>query len=930
MITAKGIVQLWTVQKGGHYSLRQESRGSQNMVAAIKKADPDLERLSDETFEVLDFDFVPSLDPADDSRMEEGEERRSLLILAAYHQPTSATYVLFEVSVAPPSSLTVGLVYSIRSYATLPPPGSQWKPKLLFPHPPHTAFVVFDKAVVVVSLAKGADSPEEQILQDNHRFPKVFEDVVDLRKNGDVAILGCGSEDGPGVESSSTYDATHRRRSQHPACLVLVKSVGLVRIAATSSSTESSVAEQPGVTVKSKVEQAISYGIQPHNPLEFSVRSEMSHPQEEVEEAALAISTEILNSSSKAVPYLTPSLEHQLSQRATALRELASYVKANFPPLSRVTKWRLLWDAEKLAGAREIWRRHDANLKRRSSDPETVLLAELVDMLHERNKDIPNPQKGELDKVRHWFTKDIGKLEIVVPWGHHVLNELYDEGKKRAAQVAELMSQANDVFLGALQTAVTFRQKNAPLYGLEDEPLEEGLLPTHAYKGLPQFWTSDPLIVSSSKYITDVEQIFCARYLVKSISQDAPDHDTITNVINENPAMVQLCCRTFVERIRWSSVQPNAELRGKEAGLKKLHVSVRRLLFRQMVPIGLVDSAIELSEKYEDMKTLVELIGAEMSTAAANAGNAGIPAKERSPYEKRVAMLQDRFVSYFKRFGDKWASALFTYQIRHGDLAGLMDDNDEWQSYLTKFLRANPAYAKLSWINDVLGEKDFGTASRALSDVAAMKERDVWSKKVEMSLGKLSLLAAQAGNKDGGVGRKTEVDERVARVDQGFLLIEVQEKLYQHIAPSIREAIDETAELDLVKKDFGSQVTKDQPALSTVLEQGLASLVTREPMSAEMLIDVLTLIDHHYDLEYTGPLTGQEFYLALRLTTVIRTEDVAKATLLERLIWRRWMIRDDWVVINDTQLKDDQMMEQSTGNTALHMNVKAGFESGES
>jgi nuclear pore complex protein Nup133 len=552
-------------------------------------------------------------------------------------------------------------------------------------------------------------------------------------------------------------------------------------------------------------------------------------------------------------------------------------------------------------------------------------------MLSSRFKDAPDPQKGELDIVRHWFIKDIGRLQFIIPWAWNAIREIEKDGDLTPATMAELVMDAHDLVISALDTAYTFRKDNLALYGLEEEPLRDGVLPPQACEGLPEPWTSTLMIPENMKELVGRSRKTCETWFLKpSHAESAPNPDTVTQIAGEQAVIVHLCCQAYAERYRWCLGQRDSSIRTAGYTLQREYHSTRKELITKLAGIKFVDRAIDLAERYEDMPILVELFSKEFNQAAMSVMGIALPVEQRAAKERRLAMLQDRYVGYFHKFGTRWAHALFALHVRHGNLAGLLTDHGEWQEYLTDFLRANPALAKLSWINEVLGEQDYGAASKALLDLAAVKERDLWSKKVELSIGKLSLLAAQVGEEQQRQNddEKQPDDSRLAQVDKNFELITIQERLYRHVAPSIRQAIDEAAEIDLVKKDFGSVAMKSMPALGQVLEQALNTLVARQPMNAEMLIDALTLIDHRSDLDSQSEVTGREFFLALRVVQIVYDEDPDKAQLLERIIWRRCMIRDDWTAINNTQLKRDRAVEQSTDNTALYTNLVAGFLAG--
>ncbi|KAI9829356.1 MAG: hypothetical protein M1826_005676 [Phylliscum demangeonii] len=920
VVGAKGAVHLWTMHRTGQHTFRQEWLARNDMMAAILKAEPDLADQWQDGFAVLDFAFVTEPVKGDESRGADEQAPKHLLFLGVFNDRQAATYVLFEVSIIK-EKLRVGLVSRIRGYSTPLSSQASWRPRLILPQPGRTAFVVFERSVVITVVSKGLDSPDHQLLREMHRFPISFEDVVDFRRDLGLEVVGCASEDGFDRGTQGWHQSHHRARLQSPGCVLLIKGVGVVRIVAQI------VEDGDGgttMTAKAKIEQAICYGTQPSNPLDFSGRPEIPYPVEEVEEAALRISREILNSTSKAVLTLAPSLEHQLSHRLIALRELASYLKSTFPPLSRVVKWRLMWDGEKMAAAKEMWKRYEATLKRQQGGQGFIFLEQMLDMMNKRVKEKPDVSRGEVDEVRHWFTKDIGRLQHIIPWVFNAASELKDESSD-SQRLAELVLQGNEILLAAFSAAREYRQQNAALYGIEGA-MKDGVLQQQAYKGLPEFWTSMQIALSSITNQVKLSHDYTAMYGATHASKSGPSADVGRRIAADNVELVRMCCEVYRERYRWCSAQSDNRLTSEGRRTKKKHLGLRKTHFERLSELGQVDAAIELAEKYADMDSLVELVGPEIVRAVSIAQNPHASDEERARGEARAEQLQDRCHQYFSRFGDPWAAALFTKHIERGRLAGVLDDHDEYQAYLTRFLRAHPAYAKLGWINEVLVEQDLDRAQQALLNIASIKERDVWSKRVELSVGKLALLAAAQDEEEPGPA--SAALDRLNRIDAEFNVLDVQQKLYQHIAPTVRVAIDEKAERQLVRSEFGRMVTKDMPALNAVLEQGLITLVAREVIAPERLVDVLTLMDHRPELEQDSDIAGREFLLALQLVHAIRREDPAKAELLERIVWRRCMIQDDWIVINDTQLKDDDAVEQAMSDTALFNNLRAGYRSG--
>ncbi|KAI9849283.1 MAG: hypothetical protein M1837_004742 [Sclerophora amabilis] len=921
--TESGIFQIWNVHRGGHYDLRGEADGRQDMMAAMKRAHRKMSSKSEDDLELLDFAFF-SHKPSDDDDSSSGDSgNRKLLVLVALQDKTHSSYALLEIVITEYVA-TVGQVHPIHCYTTKAGPGSVWRPRVLLPEPAHTAFVVFERAVVVSTIAKTPNSPDQQLLADSMNLPEPFEDVVDFREGIDIEIVGCGQEDGRVLDASRAEEVQPpRRRAKDPGCILLVRGGGVLRLSAFEPSLDLKFGRPETVTAKSKIEQAIFFGNDPHNLLNFSGRPEIQFSLEEVEEAALEISREVLSSQSAYLPTVTPSQEQHLKRRSTVLQDLALHLKKTYLPLSRGTKWELLWDAEKMAAARAIWKRYDLHLKQQGSEQTRTLMGDLVEMLHEKFKTVPIEDEGEIDPVRFWFIRDVGRLENIVPWAHNTIAENYKEGQKDLLSMVTLVNQANDVSLGALETAFRFRQENAAVYGLEKEPLKDGVL-RGSFEGLPEFWTSTLPIVNTTKMLVDLARELAVRFLEQpSTKEGAPDPDTITKIQRENVRQVEICCQSYIERYSWCLAQDDEEMQNEGAQLRAAHLAVRSVQIGKLVNLGMVDAGVDLAEKYRDMPTLVQLLGGEINDMLLRTAEHGIDEDEVDELRGRLPNLIERFEGYFEKFGDEWARALYKQQIKSAQFSSLLDDNEEHQTYLTRFLRSNPGYSKLSWINDVCGENDLATASNTILGQAFIREKNLWNKKVTLSIGKLAKLAVE------GTHPGTRLEEKKTKgIDKELRLVNIQEKLYDLIIPAAHNAIDEKAGVQLAIAKFGSVMVKDKPALSSVLESGLNALIARECLGANRLIDVLTLMDHHYQLEKSSDMLGQEFFHAFEALELIEHITKAQKKLLQKLIWRRCMIRDDWTVINDTQLKDDKAVEQSTGDTALFTTLKAGYKTG--
>lgn len=120
---------------------------------------------------------------------------------------------------------------------------------------------------------------------------------------------------------------------------------------------------------------------------------------------------------------------------------------------------------------------------------------------------------------------------------------------------------------------------------------------------------------------------------------------------------------------------------------------------------------------------------------------------------------------------------------------------------------------------------------------------------------------------------------------------------------------------------FGKRIVGNRkyPALRGILNDGLGLLLRRRALSAEQLVEVLTLMD---PVVYSGPeeddpqILGHEFWQAFRALRLGQVDQLVSDGLAYS-IWRRAMIRDDWIVLNDTTDKNDDEVTAAMTQTGL-------------
>ena len=898
--TTKGLFQVWDAVRNSPCSLTFEVDAKDEICRSVEKIHPEVANLDDNAFSVLDFAIFPSKN----SRNRELSSQR-LLALTAHASSTSTRYVLLDL-VIQDSSVKIDVVHPISCYSENQYVEEQRKPQLLLPEPAQTAFVIFSRSITLVSLAKIEPSPSSQLQMESHSLPDPFQDTLYFRAASDYCVAGCTSE---------VLD----RGSLTASCILLIHGFGLVQVDVLPIKEGQSALGRSAVTARSKIEQAIFFGNMPHNLLDFTGRTEIKFKSEEIETAVLEINESIMKCTSDYIPSILPSMDQQLQLRSNALADLIKYIQRYQYPITQLSRWELLWSAEKMAAARAIWKAYTSSLKSKTKSDKS-LLAELFDMLNEQHKTENEPERAETDAVRHYFINDLWRLELVIPWAQQAVEELHKEGIQDTVKKAALISQANDIQIFAMETAFSFRTANATFYGIKGDLIEDGILQS-GYEGLPEIWTSIPETVVKVKALADLSRETAIRH---SDSEEL-DLQTLLKLAEDNPRLVHICCQVYEERSRWLKSRPDAQSKAEGEALATQYLQVRKELLVKTVDLELSDKGIELAEKYRDMEALVDILFQDTEQSNLRLTQPGLTDSEGEECLAKVDMNRQRMETYFATFGLAWANAFFSKQVAEGCLSELFENPQKRRVQLTQFLRSRPEYTKLSWINEILGESNYAKAADNLFAIQK-QEGNLWSKKIELSMAKLALLAAEEKQQVQSEGRK----KMSKKADRRLEVINIQERLHSYVRPVLRNALDATAELEMVMEQFCQNFIEGRTSLQDAMQENFKKLLARQVLDTEDLIDVFTLIDIAPQYPDDEGFADQRFFLALVLLSLANIEktDPGRYELLEKRIWRRCMLQDNWEAINRTELKDDTEVAFETGATALFRTLRAGFLDG--
>jgi len=299
----------------------------------------------------------------------------------------------------------------------------------------------------------------------------------------------------------------------------------------------------------------------------------------------------------------------------------------------------------------------------------------------------------------------------------------------------------------------------------------------------------------------------------------------------------------------------------------------------------------------------------------------------------KLNRIKERIARYFQTYGDDWANAFYSKYINMNHTAHLFSHEYLDQPALTKYMRADPSRARLRWISEVNGEKNYERAAISLYDAATKQETNAWCQRVELSIAKLAMLCKDQATSDGlpppsaaqprektRAGRRS--GKRLMIISNRLLYTKIQDEVYERLLPIITGALDNDSAVELLMAEFGQGHLNDRPAHQMVLQQGFENLVHHKVVDPTLMIDILTLMNIDDQEENLSKLQGEQFATALRALSVSRGLNRASLASLRRLIWKRLLLKDDWAKINQTKNISDAQLTDILVNTTLACTVQ--------
>ncbi|KAF3088979.1 hypothetical protein TWF706_010537 [Orbilia oligospora] len=907
--TSHGHITRWEVSRNGAAVVLSDVDMREQMLSRVLSVGPpNMQSLDRESFTILDIAGGQST-----------AEGANILILTSWDGRTDSGenithYTLILVTLYRGSQFTIKKTHYLSCFhQSLRTAADTAKPRLYLPNPYRTAFVVFSRAVVLASIV-----PEDMYdLTFADTIPDVaydsttgFEEVIDFKAQSRVEIIGSGVEEltqeGTSFNPAKSFrldsSGDLRRKYYSPGVVIITKGAGVLKLTVFDAETADlrPLPSPRPIPVKSKMELAVFFGTNEKNHLNFNGRREITYPTLEVQQAARNLSMDLMCSHGQYLATLGPSIDIYLESRAQKLLALAEYLRTVHRQIAREVRWKLLWDAEKMEAARAVYRAF-AQKQSAGKDLSEGLLLEVVSAFFIKH----DVQIGAVNPMVEWFAKHLPRIYELIP----LLREAVKTTGGNTLAAIKKIHESNEITLTILATAHAFRVQHARLYSVDGELGENGIANFKGLESPP--WTSGPEILTALN--RDIE----VNTKIMGIKKEGSAEEYFGAILDQMVDMVEVACRNFVERAAWCEVQGAPKYIAEGQQIKDLYLKGRNQWIRALAFHDRAEQAVDIAERYRDYGTLVELAFEELAKINGWLDKRGqeVGELEKQDYTSQRDAIVTRLEGYFEKFGQEFAYVLYEYQVETGNLRDLLVQFPGYKKYLDGFLQSEGRYSRVRWINEVRDGR-YKEAGETLIQTAD-SETCLWSQAVELSIGKLALMASQPA----GEAVSDAFDRRLK-------MVELQKSVQAHVSIEARGAIDVQAGTELAFGAFGGRLEPYQ-SLRDIFKRGVAKAVTGQSMDAEELVDFLTLMyeeDEDTD-EEEGEKWAGRFQTAMMVLGAAEIPDMRKEEA-RRTIWRRMYMSEDWLDILDPSRQNTTQIETRIMNTNLFDVLIYGYKEG--
>lgn len=639
-VTRGGEFQVWSCARDGHSKQVFQKELLPILIEHVGGLYPSAVH----GLEILDMALLPNFDNA-------------FLILSSFaNGPNETFYLLFTIKKEDDLLLIVS-AYKINTYTT---PCSR-KPKLHVPAPGTTGFIVFDNSVVLSELVSKLDHTSS--------LKKKWEDIITFRSN--ISFIGTGAEDQIAADGVISRLASFYLIAGQTGVLRVDHLAIPEAITEPSSTTDS--------LLKSHIEQAIFYGEDSANPIQF-FSGDLKIDTKEVETDLLQVAEELLNSTSPYLPPRLSSLQAHLYLRKTKLEKLLKYTASYFIDIiSDHVKFKLIATLERISAASKFYELLTVN---QSNDQFMQIINKSISNLH-----------GKFKNNDEFFVSGLSHL-----------NEVVVDVLEQVSKAFNLEEVGSDVviaiYFSVLEVEKEFRYD---LFGLGSDKV-----------GKDEPWYT----CNSAQNIVD--EIYVS---YTKIAHGLPVDDRITRKF---VTMTEILFYQYQQKLLWLEAQ-NPKTRDIQETINKdqsLYRSRSGVWTKSLILLGAKTEALAIAETYKDFKSLVEISDED---------------REVSQGEELEHVLM-RFDHYFHAFGYDFAETLYNYYISSKKYQVLLLGFQQYNDYLQRFFTEND-HGKLSWIRDILDGK-YSKASQVLFNVSQKYDDVQSSRHLQLSVAKLGALVS--------------------------------------------------------------------------------------------------------------------------------------------------------------------------------------------
>ncbi|KAG0367944.1 hypothetical protein BC939DRAFT_506537 [Gamsiella multidivaricata] len=655
-------------------------------------------------------------------------------------------------------------------------------PKLVVPHGGPGVFIIMPKAVIITSSLPNFE----------------FEDLVPLKND---RIIGFGTEEwkqrGQELGDSSELSIVCRTSGR------LGIHIHLDGVSTPSFSSDDPRATQGLLTaqLQAKLEQAVFFGGKKNNPISFDLTH---YDGGDLNQASLNVSREILNSHATLLNS-GKDLTARLSERYQKTKDIIESIRAAgmASRLSIDTRFKLCWSAEKLAAANALWTQYQLKLAAtdKNKAPKTNLKPVMDDAAAE-----------SLEKIRAHATEDSISffLKYHVDSLAELLSHLQSSARKlslvSAGQQAELTRDINRILVLSLRSAWSYRKQHVEIYALKNNSSIE-----------PWTATEDVIKALTAQYMATLS--ICKSDRESGI--DAMDMDDrggaggsshLSSELKDQLCdLADVTLQAHSERLQYlEGLSQTSSHNIAIAAAVNTYDEAKLELLTPLVELKKTQSAVQLAQRYRDFTTLVKLsIGQER-----------------------------QITSYIAKYQQEFANALFQWYYDNDQLPTLLDVGEKYSDLFTVYLDSRD-YSEIAWLHDIKIRR-YVVASQRIQDGAVL-EMNVDRRRTMFSLSKLLFLAGlpqQEQQQEGGINAENMM-KYASRNNEELEMATIQAYVADEWEKHVGALASVDEKVQAVLKEFKLSVLGQQPMLREALLKSAQSLLNRQAISSEDLLDVL-------------------------------------------------------------------------------------------